>query len=196
LGNIDTGGKRIIHLYNKAWIEWTLQQSLEVETELSSDFQFIHRDSDSLLKVKGPSGSFLSLTELQFVYKRNMPQRLMAYAALAREKYDLKVFVTVVYFRPPPKDETVATCFHEEFLGQTAHQDFQVISLWELDAQKALAFNNPAVLPFVPLMQGGNTVEVVQTCAERLRQEEHAEELEMFLGLLASYVLDQKIWKL
>ena len=110
-----------------------------------------------------------------------MPKRLMAYAALAREKYDLKVFVTVVYFRPAPKDEIVATCCHEEFMGQTAHQDFQVISLWELDAQNALAFNNPAVLPFVPLMRGGNTVEMVQTCAERIRQEEHAEELEKIL---------------
>ncbi len=104
------------------------------------------------------------------------------------------LFVTVVYFRPPPKDETVATCFHEEFMGQTAHQDFQVISLWELDAQKAFAFNNPAVLPFVPLMPGGKTVEMVQTCAERIRQEEHAEKLERFLGLLAGYVLDKKNW--
>jgi len=193
LGNIDTGSKRIIHLYNHAWIEWALQQPLSVEEELSSDFQFIQRDSDSLLKVKGPQGSFLSLTELQFVYKSNLPERLMAYAALAREKYDLPVFVTVVYFRPPPLNEKVATCFHEEFMGQTSHQDFKVIALWELEAKKALAFNNPAMLPFVPLMQGGNTVEMLQTCAERIRQEEHAEELEMFLGLLASYALDRKL---
>ncbi len=122
-----------------------------------------------------------------------MPERLMAYAALAREKYDMPVFVTVVYFRPHPVDKKVATCFHEEFMGQTAHQDFKVIALWELEAKKALAFNNPAMLPFVPLMQGGNTVEMLQTCAERIRQEEHADELEMFLGLLASYVLNRKL---
>jgi predicted transposase YdaD len=105
----------------------------------------------------------------------------------------MPVFVTVVYFRPHPVDKKVATCFHEEFMGQTVHQDFKVIALWELDAQKALAFNNPAMLPFVPLMQGGNTVEMLQTCAERIRQEEHADELEMFLGLLAGYVLDRKL---
>ncbi len=117
----------------------------------------------------------------------------MAYAALAREKYDMPVFVIVVYFRPPPLNKKVATCFHEEFMGQTVHQDFKVIALWELEAKKALAFNNPAMLPFVPLMQGGNTVEMLQTCAERIRQEEHADELEMFLGLLAGYVLDRKL---
>ena len=42
-------------------------------------------------------------------------------------------------------------------------------------------------------MQGGNTVEMLQTCASLIRQEEHAEELEMFLGLLASYALDRKL---
>ena len=39
-------------------------------------------------------------------------------------------------------------------------------------------------------MKGGNTLDMVQTCAKRIQQEEHAEELKMLLALLASYVLD------
>jgi len=190
LGKIDTGSKHIIHLYNRAWVEWSLQQQLEVESELSSEFEFIARASDSLLKVKGKSGRFLALTELQFQYKKDIPERLMAYAALARNKYKLDVFVTVVYFLPPGEDAKIAKEYHNEFMGQTAHQDFQVISLWEQDAKKVLAFNNPALLPFVPLMQSGNTSKMVETCAERIRQEENAPDLEALLAILASYVLD------
>jgi len=193
LGKIDIGSKRIIHLYNQAWIEWTLQQPVQVESELSGEFQFVMRDSDSLIKVKSPQGSFLSLTELQFKYDDAMPERVAAYAALAREKYHLKVFVTVVYFLRPPKNRTVSNTFHQELMGQTVHQDFKIISLWELDAKQALIFNNPAVLPFVPLMKGGNTVEMVQICAKRLGTEEHAEELKAFLAILASYVLDKQL---
>jgi len=194
LGKIDTGSKQIIHLYNHAWAEWNLQQSLQVESELSSEFEFIARASDSLLQLKGKLGSFLALTELQFQYKKDIPERLMAYAALARHKYKLDVFVTVVYFLPPGEDVTIANAYHNDFMGQTAHQDFRVISLWELDAKQVLAFNNPVLLPFVPLMRGGNTAKMVETCAERIRQQpENAADLEALLALLAGYVLDTKL---
>ncbi|HEY83935.1 MAG TPA: hypothetical protein G4N96_02300 [Chloroflexi bacterium] len=60
MGKYDTGGKKIIHIYNQAWAEWVLQQQqIEVEEELSSEFQFIARSNDSLLKVKGKDGQFL-----------------------------------------------------------------------------------------------------------------------------------------
>ncbi len=194
MGKIDTGSKQIIHLYNHAWAEWNLQQSLQVESELSSEFEFIARASDSLLQLKGKLGSFLALTELQFQYKKDIPERLMAYAALARHKYKLDVFVTVVYFLPPGEDITIANAYHNDFMGQTAHQDFRVISLWELDAKQVLAFNNPVLLPFVPLMHGGNTAKMVETCAERIRQQpENAADLEALLALLAGYVLDTKL---
>jgi predicted transposase YdaD len=194
LGKIDIGSKRLVHLYSQAWVEWVLQTPVQVETELSGEFQFIARYSDSLLQLSGPQGRFLALTELQFQYKPNIPKRVMAYAALAREKYDMDVFVTVVYFMPPPEDVTLTNSYHQEFLGQVARQDFQLIKLWELDANNALATNNPILLPFVPLMRNGNTQQMVQTCAQRLRQQpEHADELETFLAVLASYVLDKDL---
>jgi predicted transposase YdaD len=190
MGKIDTGSKRIIHFYNQAWLEWTLQQSVTVEKELSSEFQFIARASDSLLQVKRGDEEFMTLTELQFQYKKEMPYRLMAYAALAREKYHKDVFVTVVYFLPPSPEVIIEKSFHKKFMGQVAHQDFKVICLWELDAKQVLAFNNPVLLPFIPLMQGGNTKPMVRECVTRIRQQEHAEDLEALLGVLASYVLD------
>lgn len=194
MGKVDLSSKSIIHFYNHVWLEWLLKQPLTVEAELSSDFQFIGRASDSLLQVSNPQdGPFLALTELEFSPKPRTPTRLFAYAALAQEKYNLPVFVTVIYFRPPPADTAIESAFHRDFRGQQAHQDFQVIRLWELDAQQILALQNPALLPFVPLMRGGNTGPVLQECAERLRTQPNAEELEATLSMFASYVMDRQL---
>jgi predicted transposase YdaD len=191
----DISGKHTINIYNRAWAEWVLQdEGIQVEAELSGEFQFIGRASDSLLRVHGKDGKpFLSLTELQLRHDKEMPQRTMAYAALARHKYDLEVFVTIVYLLPPPEDTSITSAFHSEFMGQVGHQDFQVIKLWDIEAEKALAFDNPAIVPFVPLMQGGNTEGMLHKCADRIRQEPRSLELETILSVFASYVLDTQL---
>ena len=193
----DISGKQTINIYNRAWAEWVLQdQEIEVEAELSGEFQFIGRASDSLLRVRGKDDkSFLSLTELQLRHETEMPQRTTAYAALARHKYNLEVYVTIIYLLPPPEGTMIASSFHSDFMGQVGHQDFQVIKLWELDAEKALAFNNPAIVPFIPLMAGGNTERMLHKCADRIRQEPRSLELETILSVFASYVLDTELIK-
>ena len=197
MGKPDISGKKVIDMYGKAWAEWLLQQEkIEVEAQLSGEFQFIARASDSLLQIKGEDKTFLALTELQFKYDKKMPARLRTYAALAHHKYDLDVYITVIFFLPPPEDiDHVPDKFHREYRGQVAHQDFKTVCLWEMDAKQVLAFDMPALLPFVPLMQGGNRVEVVRQCAERIRQESNSEELEAILAIFASYVMDEELIK-
>jgi predicted transposase YdaD len=106
-----------------------------------------------------------------------------------------KILVSVVYFLPPGEQTTIEKNYHRDFMGQTAHQDFQVISLWELEAEKVLKFNNPVLLPFIPLMQGGNTAEMLEICVSNIREQEkeQAADLEALLAVLAGYVLDPKL---
>ncbi|MEZ4866220.1 MAG: hypothetical protein R3C14_33190 [Caldilineaceae bacterium] len=191
MGRFDTSGKYTIHLYARAWAEWIVDlQQLEITAELSGEFQFIARATDVLLKVKNEQAEeFLSLTDLQLQYDDNMDRRLAAYAALAREKYRLEVHVAVVYLRPPPEGKSVARSFHKEFMGQIAHQDFQAVCLWELDAEAALALDNPALIPFIPLMKGGNSEQMFRRCVARVHQEPNAQELEMALAMFASVVM-------
>lgn len=75
-------------------------------------------------------------------------------------------------------------------MGQTAHQDFALFRIWDFAATDALALNNPARLPFVPLMCGGGNVTMLQNCVAHIRQEAAAEELEMLLAAFASFVMD------
>ena len=196
MGKTDISGKRNIHIYARAWAEWILRQrQVEIEAELSGEFQFISRATDSLLRVRKNGSRFLSLTELQAYYDPKMPLRLSAYAALAREKYELDVYVTVVYFLPPSPGASLANAYHSEFMGQVAHQDFQVIAIWELSATEALSLQNPALIPFVPLMKGGATVETLQQCANFIRQQPEAAELEVLLATFASMVMEADLVK-
>ncbi len=60
MNKYDAGSKNVIHLYNQAWTEWVLQaQQIQVQEELSGEFQIITRRNDSLLKVIGIDGEFL-----------------------------------------------------------------------------------------------------------------------------------------
>jgi predicted transposase YdaD len=196
MGRVDLGGKRTITMYTQAWLEWILREKeVKVVGEASGEFQFVARLTDSLLQAQGPSGSFLALTELQWRYDPEMPERLAAYAVLARQKHRLPVYVTVVNLLPPPAHVTPRQEFHEECMGQVTHRDFQVIGLWELDAAQMLAQGNPALLPFVPLMRGGATKETVVACAERIRREPEALELETILAVFAGYVLSTDLIK-
>lgn len=139
MGRYDTASKSVTHLYSQAWVEWLLQnRSVLVDEELSGEFQFMARSNDSLLKVIDESGEFLVLTELQFIYDTTMPERLAAYKLLAYQKYYLNVYVVVIYFLPPPEGKTIATSFHNEFMGQQTHVDYQLVKLWELDAEQVL----------------------------------------------------------
>ncbi len=192
MGNIDSGGKRTIHHFARAWAEFVVhERGLNIEAELSGEFQIIARATDILLQVHSEThGRFLMLSELQTQFDVHMSLRLSAYAALAREKYHQDVYVVVVYLLPPAADTQVVEHFHSEFLGQVTHQDFAVIRIWELDAAEALALDNPALLPFVPLMRGGATEAMLRSCAARVRREEQAAELEVLLATFAGLVMD------
>jgi predicted transposase YdaD len=186
----DTGSKWLIGHSPEAWVRWVLQDStLQVEAQLSTEFQHLTRLSDSLLRVSRSGDPFLVLTEVQLRPDRRMPRRLRAYAALAEEKYDLLVYPIVFHLLPPSGTQEVAEVYHSELLGLVAHQDFAVIKAWELEAEAVLREGNLALLPFVPLMWGADEG-LIRQGVQRLRQLSGEEELETVLGLFASFVLD------
>jgi predicted transposase YdaD len=59
----DIGGKRLLGLAPDAWAKWVTQQADVVALEiLGSDFQWVSRENDVLMKVQSPiHGEFLIL---------------------------------------------------------------------------------------------------------------------------------------
>ena len=118
-----------------------------------------------------------------------MPLRLRVYAALAEERYGLNVYPVVVNILPlSPADATV-TSYHSEFMGLIAHQDYRVINLWEVDAGQVLEQNWTTLLPFVPVLKGGDDEVAIGKALALLRADEQLAEMEPLLAFFATFVM-------
>lgn len=187
----DIGSKRLISLAPDAWVQWVTQRPDIVAGEiLSSEFQWLSRESDVLLKASSPQhGEFLVLNELQLRYTPRMPQRMRAYAALAEEKYNLPVYPVLINILQPTSGIVVATSYQSEFMGLQARQDYRTINLWEVDAELVFQQPLPSLLPFVPVLRGGDNESAVRQAVQRLRSDEQLSELEPLLAFFARFVL-------
>ncbi len=188
----DIGSKRLINLAPDAWVQWVTQRPEVVAKEiLGSEFQWISRETDVLVKAYSPThGDFLVLNELQLRYTTQMPLRMRAYTALAQERYRLPTYPVLVNILPPPSTLTIVSSYEQEFLGLRAIQDYRVINLWEIDAEIVFQQPLPSLLPFVPILRGGGEVSVVQRALQALRADVQLNQLESLLAFFASFVLD------
>lgn len=191
----DIGGKRLLGLAPDAWARWVTQQpdvtTLEI---LGSEFQWVSRENDVLMKVQSSRhGEFLILNELQLRYTDKMPLRMSAYAALARERYGLPVYPVLVNILPPSSRVVVSNRFESDFLGLQSRQDFHVINLWEVDAETVFEQSLDTLLPFVPILKNGGNQQTVRRALVQLQQNEELVELESLLGFFASFVLDTEL---
>jgi predicted transposase YdaD len=191
----DIGGKRLLGLAPDTWAQWVTQQPDVVMREmLGSEFQWVSRENDVLMKVYSPTwGEFLILTELQLRYAIKMPLRMRAYIALAEEKYGLPVFPVLVNILPPSKNTEIPDRFESNFLGIQSRQDYCVINLWEVDVETVFERSLNTLLPFVPILKNGGDPNTIGRALTELQHNEELVELESLLGFFASFVLDTEL---
>ncbi len=190
----DISSKRLISLAPVNWVQWVTQfPNLQVRDIIDSDFQWISREGDVLVRVYSPQlGEFLVLNELQLRYRSEMPRRMRAYAALAEEKYQLPTYPVLINILQVSEQE-IPTRYESSFAGLEARQDYRVINLWEVDVE--IAFQQPvsSLLPFVPILKGGAEETTIQRALRILRTDENLSELESLMAFLASFVLESRV---
>ncbi|NMG19724.1 Rpn family recombination-promoting nuclease/putative transposase [Brasilonema bromeliae] len=190
----DISTKKLISLAPDNWVKWVTQISdITAQEILNSEFQWISRESDVLIRAESPQyGQFLVLNELQLRYKPEMPKRMRAYAALAEEKYNLPTYPVLINILKE-SDVEIPTRYQSEFAGLQARQDYRVINLWEVDVE--IAFQQPvlSLLPFVPILKGGAEETTIQQALQILRADEQLNQLETVLAFFASFVLDSAL---
>ncbi len=188
----DIRGKRLISLSPDNWVKWVTQKpDIYVKEFLASEFQWISRENDVLLKVSNQEKQeFLILNELQLRYKNEMPWRIRAYTALAEEKYKLPVYPVLINILPNAKNEQIPNFYQSEFMGIKSYQDYHVINLWEVSAELVFQENISSLLPFVPILKGGGDENVVKQALYQLRKDNKLDELEPLLSFFASFVLE------
>ncbi|MDD1413957.1 Rpn family recombination-promoting nuclease/putative transposase [Dolichospermum sp. ST_con] len=191
---VDIGSKRLISLAPDNWVQWVTQRKdIWVKEFISSEFQWISRDNDVLIKVENPEGEFLILNELQLRYKETMPLRMRAYIALAEERYNLPIYPVLINILPHVKTPNIPNFYQQEFMGMKSYQDYRVINLWEIEADLVFAENLSSLLPFVPILKGGGEEAVVRKAVIKLRENEQLSDLEPLLSFFAAFVLEMPI---
>ena len=190
----DISTKKLISLAPDNWVKWVTQiPDIIVGEILNSEFQWVSRESDVLIRAESPQyGKFLVLNELQLRYKSEMPKRMRAYAALAEEKYQLPTYPVLVNILKE-SDAEIPTLYESNFAGLQARQDYRVINLWEVDVEIAFQQPVPSLLPFVPILKGGAEESTIQQALQVLRASEQLSQLETVLGFFASFVLDSAL---
>ncbi|MES1021424.1 transposase [Gloeocapsa sp. BRSZ] len=121
-----------------------------------------------------------------------MPRRMRAYAALAEEKYQLPTYPVLINILKS-NDEEIPSRFTSNLAGLQARQDYRVINLWEVDVN--IVFNQPlpSLLPFVPILQGGENESTIREALQILRADEQLNQLETVLAFFASFVLESTL---
>jgi predicted transposase YdaD len=190
----DISTKKLISLSPENWVKWVTQiPDITTGEILNSEFQWISRESDVLVKATSPQyGEFLVLNELQLRYKPEMPKRMRAYAALAEEKYDLPTYPVLINILKESETE-IPKRYESEFAGLQARQDYHVINLWEVDVKIALSQPIPSLLPFVPILKGGGEESTVRQALQMLRADEKLSQLETVMAFFATFVLDSTL---
>lgn len=191
----DLGTKRLASLAPDAWAQWlTDDDGVTVRNILAEEFQWLERASDVVIQAHSPAcGDFVIVNEVQLRYTKRVPRRIFAYAGLASERCDLPAYPVLMVILPPGPDTDVADQYDAEVLGLRGHQDYRVIKLWEVDAELPFRRHIPALLPFVPVMRGGDSEAMVTRAAAELGADEKLVELEALLGFLATFVLGSDV---
>lgn len=188
----DIGSKRLISLAPDTWVRWlTGDPTAEAVDFPSGEFEWVARATDVLLKARSPRhGTFLIANEIQFRPDARMPQRIRAYAALAEERYALNVYPVVINILPSTQqEEAIPDSYHSEFMSVVAHQDYKVVNLWEVNAAQVVEQRWMTLLPFVPILKGGDDKALVSKALALLRADERLAEMETFLAFFATFVM-------
>lgn len=190
----DISSKKIISLAPDKWVKWVTNIPDTVVKEiLNSEFQWISRENDVLIRAESREfGKFLVLNEVQIRYKSDMPLRVNAYTALAREKYKLPIYPVLINILPDG-NVNIPNCYESNFAGLQARQDYRVINFWEVDVNIAFQQEISSLLPFVPILKGGDDESTIREALRLLRADEQLNQLETVLAFFATFVLESEL---
>ncbi|MFM7577057.1 MAG: transposase, partial [Microcystaceae cyanobacterium] len=133
---------------------------------------------------------FILLNELQLRHDARMPQRMRAYTGLVEEKYGLPVYPVLINILRPAPMVPIPSRYESEIMGVRAHQDYRVINLWEIEVEMVFEQHLSSLLPFVPILKGGNSEQNLRQALLSLRNDQVLADLEPLLSFFASFVLD------
>jgi hypothetical protein len=188
--------KRLIGGYPKQFTNWLLAGATFIRP-LDNELKIQSLYADALLEVVVHGKPALLHVEFQTYDDPDMGIRILEYNILASRQYDrLPTYSIVIYLR---KDGEVAESPYRRIFpdDRPIHNfHFQVIKLWEIQAEMIFQTNLTGLLPLVTLTENGKQPEVVQTMIDRLANEQDRDLLAIasIVGGLVFKKADEQAW--
>jgi len=98
------------------------------------------------------------------------------------------VYPVLVNILPPAPEQPVAR-YASEVLGLSSQREYRVLNLWTVEAEQVVTQPIAPLLPFVPVLRGGQAETVIRRAVELLRADAQLQGLERLLAFFASFVL-------
>ena len=127
--------------------------------------------ADQPYEVITATERYIAHLEAQTRWAVDVPDRIVGYEAVFWVNKRLPVRSYVLVFIPDGMPDNPPSRCVIRAGDLTLISEFTIVKLWELPAEDALAQNNPNLLPFIPLMDGGG--ERLEQCARALGQIEN-----------------------
>ncbi|MGH9843537.1 MAG: hypothetical protein ACREEM_32770 [Blastocatellia bacterium] len=172
-----------------------------IESEENVTIEIVERELitpsravDRLYRVTDARGTRLTHGEIQTRWKGAVPPRVADYGAriylLTGELVESYVLLLTNNPAPPHDPPAAEIRVGDLFISK----GYRLIKLWELDASEWLASQRPYLLPFVPLMRGGEAhlADVANTLC-RLPDEHQRKELSAYFAIIGGLRYDRNI---
>ncbi len=137
---------------------------------------------------------FIAHIEAQTKYDGNMPERMLDYDTRLWIRYGLPIYSFVLVLTPRGMPAAPPDFVVIEAGGLRLTVKYTIVRIWQIPAAVALAAKREALLPFVPLMDGGE-VELEQAIEElaTIRDEVRRRELALHFVLLGGLRYDRNL---
>ena len=164
------------------------QTGVRVTAVESVSLPVSERRIDSVLRLERDGLVWYRHLEFQAQKDADMPRRCFEYNSRLILHYRAAVLTTVLYLLPGA-DKDVPDAFRLYVGDWLAYEwRFDVVRLWEIDAQTALGSGEAGPLALVPLMRGGDEPSRVLEAARRLDampKAQAADAMSVLLGFAA-----------
>lgn len=132
---------------------------------------------DQPYKIEGAGEPRVVHLEGETRYKANLLERVAGYQTRLWLDHRLPVYTYVIVLSPAGMPRRAPTRLKIEVGHLTVTARCEIIRLWKMSAQKALALKNENLLPMIPLMEGGDeelrqSAQALRGVADQTRQRE------------------------
>lgn len=150
MGTSDIAAKVVLGHCQQAALEFFLGLDIQEASllELPQETATLRRTDYPFQILDSQGRSRIVLLEFQVEWRANLPLRLLEYDCRHHLQHGLPVLPVILLLRG-------GTTAPSEYRTERIHYRYELVLLATLDATDLLAFGNPCLLPFVPLMRGG-----------------------------------------